>query len=155
MGVSLASRSDTCAVKDSIYFEIADLLTHKFYPHLDEQRLADERNRLCRAALSETADARRTKRRWTKWSHLRDYIEGAALSLNPLPSACEATFIESDVAALEADWLSVRNDISCVWSAFLELQNQSQQEGDNARQGHKPGPTGGTATADRDHTNDS
>jgi hypothetical protein len=51
--------------------------------------------------------------------HWRDYVRGAALTLDPLPQ-CPYTFVTSDVEALYSDWLTIDADLSKTWHT-LEL----------------------------------
>ncbi len=50
----------------------------------------------------------------------RDYLSGAAESINPLPLDT-ATFEESDIKALQSDWLSVMSDIDIAWNTAQAL----------------------------------
>ena len=83
------------AIKDTICYDMADMLTRAYYPHFNEQQHATERTRLCHVAIKwlDTANARRN----LQW---KDYIAGMALSLNPLPSSPISTFYVSDLEAL-------------------------------------------------------
>lgn len=52
--------------------------------------------------------------KWQEWLH--DYLNGAALALNPMPMESVASF-SSDWAALHSDSVSVQSDFVCVVEA--------------------------------------
>jgi hypothetical protein len=145
------------AVKDTICYDMADMLTRIYYPHFSEQQRTNERNRLCHAAIEwlDTANARRN----LQW---KDYIDGIALSLNPLPSSPASTFHVSDLEALQSDWLNVRADLSAIWSILSTVHHSLEHTPNDEQSGrqHEPaepfgvGGTGPRKTIpfDRDHT---
>jgi hypothetical protein len=53
-----------------------------------------------------------------------DYINGASLSINPLPTYTALTFNKSDVAALYSDWMTTRSDLEAVWSAVSLIYDE-------------------------------
>jgi hypothetical protein len=57
----------------------------------------------------------------------RDYIVGAASALNPLPSSA-LTFENSDIEALESDWMTIRSDLAGVSGIALRFCELLEQE---------------------------
>jgi hypothetical protein len=145
-------------IKDTICFDMADLLARAYYSHFDEHQLTIERNRLCQVAI-EWLDAARPKRNWQ--DNWKDYLEGMTLAINPLPCDQRWLFYDSDLQALQSDWEHVRADLAAIWSTFSSMhhsierdsddkqpdqQDKSADSSDVRRTGRKTAPVG------RDHT---
>lgn len=148
-------QAEVSAVKDTICLDMADMLTRIYYPNFDEDRLAHERARLCRAAV-EWLDAGSSQLGWRH--RYRDYIEGMALGLNPLPSTRPSLFHDSDVEALRSDWANVRADLLGVWSILSSMNHSLEHGSDEQHSGREPeipssrGKNARKTALDRDHT---
>jgi hypothetical protein len=60
----------------------------------------------------------------TIYNNVRDYVWGAALSINPLPTCMAQSFYTSDVEALRSDWFATRSDLEAVWLAASAIRDQ-------------------------------
>lgn len=63
----------------------------------------------------------------TSYSGIDDFIKGASLSINPLPSYTTLTFYTSDIDALHSDWMITRSDLEAVWEASAVVIEQLEQ----------------------------
>jgi hypothetical protein len=63
-------------------------------------------------------------------SVLRDYLNGAATAINPIPFSNVQTFVPEDRAALFSDWYTVQKDMDHVWGAILLAQKLAESSSD-------------------------
>src|ERR1700719_354149 len=83
---------------------------------------------------------------------LLEYIYGASLVINPLPSEA-AHFYTSDREALLSDWVTTQSDINSVWSTSTTIQKWVDEHNDGARTAsRKPEGIQTSAPATRNNT---
>lgn len=79
-----------------------------------------------------------------------DYVKGAALSINPLPTRTTATYCTSDIDALHSDWVVVASDLRAVWDTASivveQLERLAREEAaGNTNDGRRTAGPPGTA----------
>lgn len=56
---------------------------------------------------------------------IREYLEGASLAMDPLPSKIRSTYDNSNAHAMHLDWKVTANDLRDVYSAIIESIDHS------------------------------
>ena len=67
-------------------------------------------------------------------------MEGASLSINPLPTHTTSTFYTSDIEALHSDWMTTRSDLEAVWDTASMIVEQLERLAREEAVGVTPNP---------------